>query len=72
MPYKMKILLFWDILMETILYVICCFRRKLSDVEDDVIKTKDKQDQDYFRWDIKNIVSTNRPTLQSVYFSTAI
>ena len=49
MPYKMKILLFWDILMETILYVICCFRRKLSDVEDDVIKTKDKQDQDYFR-----------------------
>ena len=42
--------MFWDFIMETILYVICCFRRKLSDVaEDDAVKSKDKQDQDYFR-----------------------
>ena len=38
--------------METILYVICCFRRKISDVNDEVIKEKEKEkhDQDYFRY----------------------
>ena len=37
--------------METILYVICCFRRKIADVNNDVIKGKEKEkhDQDYFR-----------------------